>query len=193
MYELPTFIVLNGQEWNIRNKADFRVILDCFLVLNDFELSPTERVMASLIIFLEDLNGLEDIGNLPDIEDAYNEMVKFFNCGQEEQKSPKSYKLVDWELDSTLIISAINKVAGKEIRSEYVHWWTFMGYYVAIGQCPLSTVVGIRYKKAHNEKLEKWERKFVQDNPQYFGNAMKTAEQLEAEDWVRKQWEGGST
>lgn len=190
MYELPTSITLDGEEWKIRNDGDFRVILDCFEALNDIELSTTEKVFASLIIFLEDLNSIEDVNRLPDVKLAYTEMVKFFNCGQEETKS-KSYKLIDWKKDSTLIISAINKVAGKEIRADYVHWWTFMGYYVAIGECPLSTIVGIRFKKIKGERLEKWEQKFVRENPQYFINSTKTAEQIQAEDWVKQQWEGG--
>ena len=191
MYELPKSIMLDGQEWNIRNEGDFRVILDCFEALNDVNLSTNEKIIASLIIFLEDLNSIEDINKLPDIEEAYKEMVKFFNCGQEEQEA-NSYKLIDWNKDSTLIISAVNKVAGKEIRSQYVHWWTFMGYYVAIGECPLSTIVGIRYKKLKNKKLEKWERDFVRENPQYFRTIQnKTSEELKFEEELRKLWEGG--
>lgn len=191
MYELPKSIMLDGQEWNIRNKGDFRVILDCFEALNDVDLSTNEKIIASLIIFLEDLNSIEDINKLPDIEEAYKEMVKFFNCGQEEQEA-SSYKLIDWNKDSTLIISAVNKVAGKEIRSQYVHWWTFMGYYVAIGECPLSTIVGIRYKKIKNKKLEKWERDFVRENPQYFRTIQnKTSEELKFEEELKKLWEGG--
>lgn len=191
MYELPKSIMLNGQEWNIRNEGDFRVILDCFEALNDVDLSTNEKIIASLIIFFEDLNSIEDMDKLPDIEEAYKEMVKFFNCGQEEQES-NSYKLIDWNKDSTLIISAVNKVAGKEIRSQYVHWWTFMGYYVAIGECPLSTIVGIRYKKLKNKKLEKWERDFVRENPQYFRNIQnKTSEELKFEEELKKLWEGG--
>ena len=191
MYELPKSIMLDGQEWNIRNEGDFRVILDCFEALNDVDLSTNEKIIASLIIFFEDLNSIEDMDKLPDIEEAYKEMVKFFNCGQEEQES-NSYKLIDWNKDSTLIISAVNKVAGKEIRSQYVHWWTFMGYYVAIGECPLSTIVGIRYKKLKNKKLEKWERDFVRENPQYFRNIQnKTSEELKFEEELKKLWEGG--
>lgn len=191
MYELPKSIMLNGQEWNIRNEGDFRVILDCFEALNDVDLSTNEKIIASLIIFLEDLNSIEDMNKLPDIEEAYKEMVKFFNCGQEEQES-NSYKLIDWNKDSTLIISAVNRVAGKEIRSQYVHWWTFMGYYVAIGECPLSTIVGIRYKKIKNKKLEKWERDFVRENPQYFRTIQnKTSEELKFEEELKKLWEGG--
>ena len=192
MYDLPTSITMNSQEWPIRNKADFRVILDCFLALGDEELTTEEKVFSSLIIFYEDLNSIEDVMNLPDVKEAFDKMSLFFNCGQPDVKSSKSQKLIDWEDDSPLIMSAINKVAGKEVRAEsYVHWWTFMGYYVAIGECPLATIVSIRYKKLNCKKLEKWEKDFIKDNPQYFTSSAQLIAQQEAEDWVRQMWEGG--
>jgi len=191
MYELPTSIEIKGESWAIRNDGDFRIVLDCFAAINDPDLSNAEKVMACMIIFLQDVNDLSDLDKIPDIEEAYSEMVRFFNCGQEEGTS-NTYNLIDWEKDSTLIASAINKVAGKEIRAEkYLHWWTFMGYYVAIGECPLSTIVGIRYKKIKGKKLEKYERQFITDNPQYFIRDNRTQEEKDFEKELREQWNGG--
>ena len=51
MFELPTSIEIEGKSYNIRNKGDYRTIIDCFLALDDLELSKVERVYASLIIF----------------------------------------------------------------------------------------------------------------------------------------------
>ena len=100
--------------------------------------------------------------------------------------------MIDWSHDSNLIASAINNVANQEIRSlPYLHWWTFLGYYTAIGECLLSTVVSIRYKKARGEKLEKYEKKFMQDNPQYFNIDLRTAEQKAADEYIMQLW-GGS-
>lgn len=194
MYELPTTVTINNKIHPIRNKGDYRVILDCFSALDDIELSKDERILSSLIIFYEELDDIEDISEIfPDLESAYGEMALFFNCGREqEDESKHNYKLIDWDKDSLLICSAINKVAGKEIRSEpYVHWWTFMGYYVAIGECALSNVVGIRYKLAKNRKLEKHERKFMLDNPQYFKDGTMTTEQKELDQYVRNLWNNG--
>ena len=64
MFELPTSIQIDGQSYNIRNKGDYRTIIDCFSALQDVELSKTERVYASLIIFYEDVNDIEDIALL---------------------------------------------------------------------------------------------------------------------------------
>lgn len=184
MYELPIDIELKSGRFKIRNKGDFRLILDIFSALNDNTLSTKERFIAALIMFYEDLETVEDINKLGDVEEACKKMEWFFNCGQEEVGMQSKYKLIDWDKDSSLISSAINNVAKIEIRSvKYCHWWTFMGYYLAIGESPLSTIVGIRHKLARREKLEKYERKFQLENPQYFTGDYRTNENKELEDW----------
>lgn len=192
MYEIPTSIELDGRQFPIRNNGDFRVILDCFQALGDVELDARERLLAALIIFYEDLDTIEDIDNLPDLEKAASEMYNFFNCGNMNMSAPSPGKLVDWELDSQLISSAINKVCGFEIRSApYIHWWTFMGYYTAIGECPFSTIVGIRSKILNNKKLEKYEQEFKRENPQYFAWNSQTVEKSEADQLVKELWNSG--
>ena len=120
-------------------------------------------------------------------------MFWFFDCGQNYEQTKSSPSLIDWEKDSNLICSAVNNVAGKEIRDEgYIHWWTFMSYYMAIGDCALSNIVGIRYKLAKGEKLEKYEKKFIQDNPQYFNRDYRTADQKAADEYVKALWNGGN-
>lgn len=191
MYNLQTSININGASFGIRNKGDFRMVLDCFKELNDIELTKSERVYASLIIFYEDFNDLDDLFEHKDIiTELQVEMFRFFNGGEEElQSNTHNVNVIDWDKDSNLICSAINNVANKEIRAEeYIHWWTFLGYYIAIGECLLSQVVSIRHKIARNEKLEKYEKKFKQENPQYFNMDMRTAEQKEADEYIRKLW-----
>lgn len=194
MYELPTVLAVNGQEHPIREKGDFRMVLDCFAALEDEELTKTERIISSLIIFLEDVNTVEDVYNLPDLESIYKGMVRFFNCGKDKDEGANTkHKLIDWDKDSTMICSAINKVAGTEIRSlQYLHWWTFMGYYMAVGESALSTVVGIRYKMATGKKLEKHEKDFKRDNPQYFTWDMRSTEERDLDREVRELWERNS-
>ena len=191
MYELPTSIQIGQASFKITNKGDFRMVLDCFEALNDNELSPSEQMYAALIIFYEELNSLEDINSHRDIlNELQQEMVNFFNIGESEmQSNTQNYRLIDWHKDSNLICSAINNVAKTEIRAlSYLHWWTFMGYYAAVGECALSTIVGIRYKIAKNEKLEKYEKKFRQDNPEYFNIDLRSREQREADDYIKKLW-----
>lgn len=189
MYDIPTSITIQDQSFAIRNKGDYRVVLDCFSALNDTELSDQERMIACLIIFYEDLESAEDINNLPDVEEAIKKMYDFFNCGEEDIGAKANHRLIDWDKDSQMICAAINKVSNKEIRLEpYIHWWTFMGYYTAVGDSLLAQVVGIRHKIVTNKKLEKYEQQFKRDNPQYFTWNHKSIEDREAEDWVKSMW-----
>ena len=66
-----------------------------------------------------------------------------------------------------------------------------MGYYTAIGECPLSTVIHIRDKIVTGKKLEKYERNFRNSNPQYFTWNSKTIEEKEADRLVRELWNAG--
>lgn len=194
MYELPTSITIQGQSFAIRAAGDYRMVLDCFNVLNDLELNDMEKAYACLIIFYDDVNSLEDLNKLPDMEEAIEKMYTFFDgdMPKAQNNNPKNYRLVDWEGDSMLISSAVNQVAGKEIRAEkYVHWWTFLAYYMAIGECALSTVVSIRYKIATGKALDKTEKKFKYENPQYFTFDVRSIEQQQEDAYVRSLWNSG--
>lgn len=191
-YELPTSLQIGEQSYHIRNNADYRMILDCFSCLEDAELTKEERIIGCLMIFYEDINDIEDVDAVfgDDVEEAVKRMFWFFNCEDEAiAHNHSNHVLVDWNKDSQIISAAINKVAGREIRTEpYIHWWTFMGYYMGIGECLFSTVIGIRDKIVNGKKLEKYESKFRNENPQYFIWNSKTVEQQEAEDWVKSVW-----
>lgn len=189
MYSIPTSVQVGGKEYHIRNNGDYRTILDCFCALEDAELSKQERLCASLIIFYEDINSVDDINKFDDLQDAVMAMYDFFKCGSDNTGAQTNHKLIDWEQDSQLICSAINKVANKEIRSEpYIHWWTFMGYYTAIGESPLSTIIGIRDKIIKGKKLEKYESQFKRENPQYFVWNARTIEEKEADNLIKDLW-----
>lgn len=192
MYEIPTSINIDGVEYRIRNNGDFRVILDCFQALADVELTARERLLASLIIFYEDFESIIESGEDVDLEKLVSEMYNFFNCGSDSVGTQSHKKLIDWKQDEQLICSAINKVANKEIRLEsYIHWWTFMGYFTAIGESPISTIIGIRDKIVSGKPLEKHERQYRNSNPQYFTWNSKTVEENEADKLVRDLWNSG--
>ena len=191
MYGLPTTVTVNDITYTIRDSGDFRMVLECFSVLNDVELSENERILTFLLIFYEDFNEVENVLSLD--QDTLKALIDnaflFFNCGQQHTSGETNYKTIDWKDDEQLISSAINKVAGKEIRAEiYLHWWTFMGYFNAIGESALSTVVGIRSKILKGKKLEKYEQEFKRDNPQYFMWDRRTLQQKEDDELLNQIW-----
>lgn len=192
MYSIPTSVTVDGKEYKIRNDGDFRTILDCFKALSDVDLTANERLMAALIIFYNDFESIYDLENESHLEELVSEMYKFFNCNSEINGTKSPHKLIDWEMDSQLICSAINKVANMEIRAqEYIHWWTFMGYYTAIGDSPISTIINIRDKIVRGKKLEKHEREYRMNNPQYFTWNSKTVEENEADHLAKELWNSG--
>lgn len=191
MYELPITITVNENVYSIRNKGDYRMVLDIFTVLNDVELSEQERILTSLIIFYTEFDDVKRLFACSEEEltALTEEMFNFFNCGQTSPGANTNVKLIDWDNDEQLIASAINNVANTEIRSvEYCHWWTFMGYYCAIGESPLSTVVGIRSKIVKGKKLEKYEQEFRRDNPQYFNWDRRTLQEKEDDALLKELW-----
>ena len=68
---------------------------------------------------------------------------------------------MDWEQDERILFPAINSAAGKEVRAlDYLHWWTFMGYFMEIRESTYAQVLQLRQKRAKGKKLEKWELEF---------------------------------
>ena len=192
MYEIPTSVIVNEKEYGITNGGDYRMVLDCFKALEDDELTAMERLLAALIIFYDGFNSIMDVYADENMEELTKKMFEFFNCNSTSVGVKSNYKLIDWEQDSQLICSAVNKVANTEVRSvPYIHWWTFMGYYTAIGECPISTIIHIRDKLVKGKKLEKHEREFKRENPQYFAWRSKSVDETEADRLVKELWNSG--
>lgn len=70
-----------------------------------------------------------------------------------------------------------------------MHWWTFLAYYGAIGKSTLSTVINLRSKLITGKKLEKYEKEFIAQNPQYFDWDSSTVEQKELDELSDSLWE----
>lgn len=156
--KLPTSIEVGGKNEPIR--TDYRDILNIFSAFNDEELSGEEKILVCLRILYENIEEMD----VSLYEEAYNKAVIFMNQGR-ESKNDNAPTLMDWEQDENLIFPAVNNVAGMEVRAcEYMHWWTFVGYYMGIGESVFSEVINIRSKKQKGKKLEKYEKEFYNKN-----------------------------
>lgn len=172
LYGLPITVNASGQELHIRNDGDWRMCIDVNIALGDPSMSDTERAICALTIFYD-----VPIVEIHDLDAAVAGMMEFLAAGTDDNNAHASPKLVDWEDDAQLIVSGINKVLGHEVRAvPYMHWWTFIAAYMGIGDSVLATVVGIRDKIVRGKKLEKHEKDFRRDNPQYFKWQRKSAE-----------------
>lgn len=157
-YKLPTSLEVGGFCFDIR--TDYDVILDVLDDLNNPDYEPDEQAeIMGIAIF-------PDWDNIPDElkEEALAKAADFIDMGMKPEDTNRP-RLMDWQQDAPLIISAVNAVSGFDIRTvSHLHWWSFLSAYMGIGDSLFSAVISIRAKKARNEKLDKYERKFLSEN-----------------------------
>lgn len=171
---LPKTLEIKGNNYPIR--SDYRVALHILSAFND----PDVNEFNIVPIVLKCLY-INDIPEHLQLE-AYNKAIWYLNCGNNDETQTTNIKLYDWEQDEQIIFSAINKVAGKEIRElDYMHFWTFVGLFNEIGEGTFSTYVSIRNKKAHHKPLEKWEKDIYKKNRDSIVLKTKISEAKQAE------------
>ena len=153
---LPTTLCVGGEKRRIR--SDFRVALLILEACADPDLNEREKACVCVECLYED-----EIP--PQLYDEALKRASWFIDGGNSVHSHVNVRVMDWVQDEAIIFPAINKVAGKETRAEsYIHWWTFLGWFMEIGEGSFSTTVSIRYKLAKHKPLEKWERDYLRDN-----------------------------
>lgn len=177
-WELPTYLYVGGENWKIR--SDFRAVLDILKFFNDPEYEPDEQWEICLDILYIDY----DVENPPPNHiksEMMEKAIELIDMGIKDDGKRKPHTM-DWEQDAVIIIPSVNRVIGKEVRSlEYLHWWTFLGAYMEIGESLFSQILNIRMKKAKGKKLEKWEQDFYKENKELIDLHVKRAERSEEE------------
>jgi len=156
---LATEIELDGRLLYLNTDwRDIRQIID---MLNDKAIHDQVKVQACLEIFVDNA---EDIA---DGQAALEALFNFIDCGDPPASSKALPKEMDWKLDFSAIISDMNKVAKcEDIRAlPYMHWFTFVSIYNAIGEGNLSYRTNIRRKLRKADKLSPDERDWVRRNP----------------------------
>ena len=155
LWQLPVQKNIGTQVFDLR--ADYRDVLKIFACLEDPDLPEYTRWLVALALFYQQ-------PVIPENRQAAMEYLAWFlRCGDDPGKPGP--KLLDWQQDADAIIAGVNKAAGQEIRSlPFVHWWTFLSWFHAIGEGQLSTLVTIRDKLARGKRLEGWEKEFYREN-----------------------------
>lgn len=183
MWDLPLSVNIDGTQYSIRNKCDYRVVLDVICALQDDELSMEERFHCALLIFYED-----DI-KVEHLQEALNQMMSIISAGENSEEDGRTQpQLMDWEHDFKQLAPPISRVLGYSVRdaNHYTHWYDFIGAYMEIGECTFSNIISIRSKRAKGKKLESWEREFYNNNKHLIDLPRKlTAEEQE---WLDSDW-----
>ena len=154
LWSLPQSLEVGGRQVPIH--GDYRDILEILSYLNDPRYpQPLAWAIAIGLFYKEPI----EKALWPQAAEA---LAAFLTAGQKASPGPV---LLDWEQDAMPIISDINGIAGREIRQEkFIHWWTFLSWFHAIGPGQLSTLVGIRDKLRRGKPLDGWEKAFYAQN-----------------------------
>lgn len=181
-WNLPISVEIDGTEYKITNKCDYRMVLDVICALNDNELDDEQKIRTALYVFYE------DIRDCTDMERAVKEMYKIIAYGEEDDgKNENKPRLMDWEHDFKVLVAPVNRVLGYEIRSvDYLHWYTFLSAYYEIGECQFQTIVSIRSKRAKGKKLDDWEKEFYRENKKMVDLPQNLTE--EEQEWLVSDW-----
>lgn len=193
MWSLPISVQIDGTEYAIRNKCDYRVVLDVISALNDEDLEMEYRVECALFQFYgnDELDTVEKVlSSLNDIQTAIVEMMKIINLGKEEITEEEQHKpqLMDWEHDFTQLAPPISRVLGYSVRDakNYTHWYDFIGAYMEIGDCTFANIISIRNKRRKGKKLETWEQDFYKENKKIIDLPHKLTD--EEQEWLDSDW-----
>ena len=178
-WELPETAQIGDAVYELH--TDYRDILEIIGYLTDPDLPLYLRWQIAIALFYE--------GKIPKEHQqaAMEYLAAFISCGEADSAKPGP-ALLDWEQDARAIVADVNKVAGIEIRSlPYLHWWTFISYFQAIGEGQLSTIVSIRDKIRRGKKLESWEKEYYREHKDRVDLKKRySAEELAEQDRLRK-------
>ena len=181
-WNLPLSVEINKKTYAIRNKCDYRVVLDVIAALKDNDLDYQHQRVCALLLFYEDIKPCDDK------ETALKEMLKIINLGEEITEQEPKAAIMDWEHDFPKIAPPISRVLGYSVRDSerYTHWWDFCGAYSEIGECVFSTIISIRSKKQKGKKLESWEQEFYRENRKTVDLPQHLTE--EEKEWLDSDW-----
>lgn len=156
-WQLPRRAVLNGKAWDIH--TDYRDALEILRWLGgraDPDLTQEERWYIAMRLFYPDFAAIPRA----DWPQATRFLQDFLLAGRPEPDRPAP-ALMDWQQDAPLIAAGVAQAAGQDVRTlPYLHWWSFLGFFDAIGDGAFATVVAIRDKLRRGKRLENWELDF---------------------------------
>ena len=177
--DLPYSLEINGEEREIN--CDFRDVITICTAFNDLTLTNQEKA----VVMLNNLY-VDDWTNFGDPEECVKKGVWFIDWGKEYKTAENTPRIMDWEQDFNIIVSAVNK-SMKTVESclelPFMHWWTFLSKFCERGECQFSTITDIRDKLNKGKKLEPYEKQILRENREQIILKNKANENFEKELW----------
>lgn len=192
----PTFVEICGKRYDIRNRCDYRVVLDATKALEDKEEENDFRLYCALYIFYQNPEKLPNIFLLSDekeakiLNEAIEKMMCIINLGEpiKKEKNPQP-KVVDWSRDFKNIAAPLSHILGYSVRDEnsYTHWYDFAASFSEIKECYWSEIVKIRMKRIKGKPLDKSEQEFYREHKEDIDLPVELSDEekewLSGDDW----------
>lgn len=176
----PEYANIDGKDYKIN--TDFSVALRCFEVIEDEEISDTERALA--VIYL--LFGFIPESNL---EKFLDKASLFLQCGTNNDK-PSGERDIDLNADRCYINASFMSDYKIDLSQEKMHYWMFVDLLKGLTEhCILSRVREIRNYDISEIKDTKTRNKILKAQEQVALPKKLTKEEQEAIDNFEKLFE----
>lgn len=133
-------------------ESDFRIGIQISQIMEDKELSDTEKYMKISELFFP--------GVCPDVS-GQKEAIRWFLTAwnhDRNRKSKDTTRVLDYDIDQWRIYSAFKNQYGIDLNATDLHYWAFMGLLTTLDECAFTRVIDIRIRKV-NSKMPKAEKK----------------------------------
>ena len=189
MWDYLLFVTIDGEQFEIENNCDYRVVLDCLDCYEDNNLDLITQHQSAMIIFYKEPQKIKNV------EEAVKQMIRVIDCQSEEEFAENSTeqielqpRLMSWKKDFKFIAPAVSRVLGYDVRTpdKFTHWWSFYGAFLEIGECYWQTIISIRKKKMQGQKLEEWEQKIYRENKKDIDLPQNLTD--EEKEWLDSDW-----
>lgn len=162
LWRLPQSAELGGARYAIH--SDYRDVLGILAWLNGSaapELDAQTRWYVAMRLFYPDFAAMPRAV----WGEAAQALADFLTGGRPQPAAAPGPRLLDWQQDAPLIAAGVSAAAGQDVRAlPYLHWWSFLAWFDAIGEGTLATVVALRDKLRRGKKLEAWELDFYKSH-----------------------------
>ena len=84
MWDYPLFVTVDGEQFEIENNCDYRVVLDCLDCYEDNNLDLITQHQSALVIFYKEPQKIKNV------EEAVKQMIRVIDCQSEEEFAENS-------------------------------------------------------------------------------------------------------
>ena len=188
-------LLLNNIDEIVKNRikidfdTDFRIAIAFEIMMQNPKYSNKAKTYQALRLFYPKINQIEDV------EKAINDIIWFYSCGKNEEKTSQKNKkgnnkqIYSYEFDNDLIYSAFKNQYNIDLEEiEYLHWWKFKAMFNGLkSDNKIVEIMGYRAMNLSKIKDKEMKKHYKELQEEYKLPDMRTEEQKE-DDFANALW-----